>query len=497
MNNTDKKEIFIFLFIIVFIGFILRLTALYSSSLGIFQDEASNGLDALRIIQGERPIFILSSNGKEPLFHYLLALLLTFTPFDIFWLRFVSVILSTITIVTIYLFTKQLFQSHWLGLISAYFFSISLVPLIHSQLAFRAVLVPLLLSISWYLLLRAIDSQSPFNALMGGLFYGLGLYSYFSFWASILLFIPLVPLITSKNKKTFFLFFLSSFIVALPILIYIIQHFAEFIYRPSQIALNSTKQLILNYWQQWLSLILVGDSNWRHNISNLPYYSLAQLLLALWGIFFSIKLAITQKKWRFIFPLFWMAIMLLPAAASTPLGGHFLRSNGITPVVFILPALGIFVFYHSLREKLTKKIFISCLVILAIIQIYLNFITLNIWMNSRGTYFAFKTDLAEIYQQLTANNSNYPFKIKIITSQREQNIFIWLNLTNDKKPYLLATNHIEYPVTLSKQIIILPSRYAASKEHIPTSITQNKITTLLSKDGLPLAEIFLLSPLNK
>ncbi|MBI5565123.1 MAG: hypothetical protein HY870_09515, partial [Chloroflexi bacterium] len=41
---------------------------------GLYHDEAYYGLDALRVIGGERPLYFAANNGREPFFIYLAAL---------------------------------------------------------------------------------------------------------------------------------------------------------------------------------------------------------------------------------------------------------------------------------------------------------------------------------------------------------------------------------------------------------------------------------------
>ena len=50
---------------------VLRLYELGSWPPGLYHDEAYYGLDALRVIGGERPLYFAANNGREPFFIYL------------------------------------------------------------------------------------------------------------------------------------------------------------------------------------------------------------------------------------------------------------------------------------------------------------------------------------------------------------------------------------------------------------------------------------------
>ena len=41
---------------------------------GLFRDEAHNGLDALKVLQGDHALFFPANNGREPFYIYLTAL---------------------------------------------------------------------------------------------------------------------------------------------------------------------------------------------------------------------------------------------------------------------------------------------------------------------------------------------------------------------------------------------------------------------------------------
>ena len=52
----------------------LRFTNLGSWPPGLYRDEAFNGLDALRLLDGKLTVFFTANNGREPLYIYLTTL---------------------------------------------------------------------------------------------------------------------------------------------------------------------------------------------------------------------------------------------------------------------------------------------------------------------------------------------------------------------------------------------------------------------------------------
>lgn len=70
----------------VLLGAAMRFYRLGTIPPGLYHDEAFNGMDAMRVLEGERPIFFEANNGREPFFLYCMALALSLlgrTPFAV------------------------------------------------------------------------------------------------------------------------------------------------------------------------------------------------------------------------------------------------------------------------------------------------------------------------------------------------------------------------------------------------------------------------------
>ena len=71
VTKTADRLVIILLLII---GAGLRLVRFGQVPPGLYHDEAQNGIDALRVIDGELPLYFEANNGREPMFVYLAAL---------------------------------------------------------------------------------------------------------------------------------------------------------------------------------------------------------------------------------------------------------------------------------------------------------------------------------------------------------------------------------------------------------------------------------------
>ena len=93
----------------VLLGAAMRFYRLGALPPGLYHDEAFNGLDALRVLGGERPVFFEANNGREPLFLYSQALSVSLWGRTPFALRLPAAVLGTLTIPAAFWLGKALF----------------------------------------------------------------------------------------------------------------------------------------------------------------------------------------------------------------------------------------------------------------------------------------------------------------------------------------------------------------------------------------------------
>ena len=151
------------------IGFValLFLTALFLRTWqldrfppGLYNDEAAYGMDGLAAQHGDLRVFYERNNGREPLFIYLLALAfqsLGATPYAI---RLTAAVVGAATIVSTYWFVRELFRfapesneqtPRWYAAWAALFLTFSYWHLSLSRVGFRAITLPLALTIAFVL----------------------------------------------------------------------------------------------------------------------------------------------------------------------------------------------------------------------------------------------------------------------------------------------------------------------------------------------------------
>jgi hypothetical protein len=216
-------------------------------------------------------------------------------------------------------------------------------------------------------------------ALISGIFFGLGFYTYTVFRLAVpFLFCVLAvwSIVFWRDKKIFFkisaAMLLAVFFAALPIGIYFLQHPADFFGRSGQTAVFATGNPLLSFVVS-LGLHLqmfnfFGDWNWRHNYSGAPELFWPLGILFLVGLAISLRRLFSKKcigetYVSYATLLLWFLFMLLPEALTFEGVPHALRAIGVIPAVMIISAIGGVWAYDWLRPRTSKMALMSISII--------------------------------------------------------------------------------------------------------------------------------------
>jgi 4-amino-4-deoxy-L-arabinose transferase-like glycosyltransferase len=328
----------------------LRLFALGEIPPGLYHDEAFNGLDALKVLTGQWPIYFAANHGREPLFIYLIAVtvgLLGRTPGA---LRLAAAICGTLTIPITYLMVRAWFNRR-VGLLSAVILAITLWHVHLSRVGFRAITLPLMTALVLWLGARAYRSRRRRDWLLAGLAYGLCFYAYLPIRLTpiALAIFALYLLGTGRSGRLWpgaAWFAVSSLVTLTPLAIYAIGHWDVVIGRPGQV---SAFNPLVSGGDPWgtlgrqllgtLGMFFVrGDTIPRHNLPGRPVFD------PLMGITMVLGLGrvVLKTRWKVshAFALVWVGLMLVPTWLSED-APHFLRAVGVLPMAAVFPALGL------------------------------------------------------------------------------------------------------------------------------------------------------------
>jgi 4-amino-4-deoxy-L-arabinose transferase-like glycosyltransferase len=366
MKNKNTK-IYVLLFLIIALGFFLRIYNIEHAPPGVYPDEAVNGEDALTANDsGHYQWFYPANQGREGLFINLQAMSLKYLGTNVLALKLPSIIIGTLTILGIFLLASELFSAR-VGLLSAFLTSVGFWHLNFSRIGFRAIMLPFILSFAFYFLWKGLRTKKWTAFAAGGFVFGLGLHTYIAFRiAPAILVITLISLVISRPNflkeywKKILIFIVFTSISAAPMLwtLYIAHpEYAESrsgsisIFSPQVNQGNLAGTFLKSFGLSLAKYNFVGDMNWRHNYPPYPVLDLLTGTAFLFGLIYSVLTALQFFRRRllekignpqmdvFVFLLAWFFIMLAPEFLTAEGNPHALRAIGTIPVVFIFSGL--------------------------------------------------------------------------------------------------------------------------------------------------------------
>ncbi len=363
---------------------------------GLYPDEAVNAVDALNAIEtGQYQLFYPNNYGREGLFINLQALALKTFGYSVAALKLWSIIFGTLTVLGVYLLSRELFHRRGAALLSAFFIATSYWAINFSRIGFRAIMTSFLLSFAFYFFFKGLRTRRYLDFALSGLCIGLGLHTYIAFRLTPLILIVLLPVLMLSYENFLkrywrqgLVFALAAFIAALPMLYhFFVAHPEDFASRSTAISVFAPEvnhgdlpgTLLKTFGLSLIKYNFWGDQNWRHNYAPYP------ILDPISGFFFlgtflyliSQTISLLGRRLRhhdrdlrlvrntFILGTFF--IMLMPEFLTSEGLPHALRAVGTQVPVFLMAGMGAFWVYQKImRSPLQSRVTLLSFFIIAI-----------------------------------------------------------------------------------------------------------------------------------
>ncbi|HWQ60066.1 MAG TPA: glycosyltransferase family 39 protein, partial [Candidatus Fimivivens sp.] len=381
--------------LITLAGFAIRNYRIESVPSGLYPDEAMNGVDGLVANEsGDYRIFYPNNNGREGLFINLQALTVKTFGNTIPALKLWSEIFGALAVLGIGLLAWELFRSRYAAIAASLIVATSFWAISFSRIGFRAIMVPFLLSFSFFFFFRGLRNGKIFPFVFSGFFFGLGLNTYVAFRLAPLILILIFPFLFLSYRSFFrrfwkhaLVFVLFAALGAAPMLYAIVKHPEIFSSRSAAVSILSPEVNQGDFFGTLaktlgLSLIkydFVGDQNWRHNYPPYPILDPIVGTLFLAGFLFSIGMfiRILGKRLRtgkpdseltvHAFLLAGFFSMLAPEFLTNEGLPHALRAIGTQPFVFLFATMPLVFLFRRFREgKGGKKVAFALFLVLAL-----------------------------------------------------------------------------------------------------------------------------------
>jgi 4-amino-4-deoxy-L-arabinose transferase-like glycosyltransferase len=432
---------------VLIIATFMRFYHFTSTPPGLYPDEAMDGNNATEVAQtGHFQVFYTEDNGREGLYINVIAAFLKVWPIYEPWvIRLPAAIAGVLTVFGLYLLVAELF-GYEIGLLAAFLLATSVWHVTFSRIGFRAILAPLLLTWSLYFFIKSVRKNpgknsahrsgasqffsSPyFYAVIAGIIYGLGFYTYIAFRITPLVFLLFIPFFRKYPGfwKRAFVLIAVIFLVCAPIGYYFLKHPADFFGRTAQISVTNNsspaREFAVNLGKTLLEFNVHGDTNWRQNVSGAPELFWPVGILFILGIILGIYVLIKYRKKKSSNELprdnatglgnlshfglwltfLWFAAAAFPAAASDEGIPHALRSLlMVVPAMIFAAIAGIWI-YNLIRahgsKKSAKLLAIVFLVVVAVFGYYDYFI---VWAENPNVPGSFNENYVEVGRAINA-----------------------------------------------------------------------------------------------
>ncbi|MBP9727817.1 MAG: glycosyltransferase family 39 protein [Candidatus Moranbacteria bacterium] len=386
------------LVLILLLAFFVRFANIEHIPVGVYPDEAANGVDAIHAIEtGNFQVFYPANFGREGLFINIQAFFISLFGNTVTGLKFASILFGTLSVLGVYLLGYELFHRRGAGLMASFMLATSYWAINFSRIGFRAIMVTFLLSFAFYFFFRGLRTHKWHDFLISGLIFGLGLHTYIAFRVAPLILVLLLPILMlsyEKFLKRFWkhglIFMLGAFIAAAPMLYhFFIAHPEDFASRSSHISVfnpevnhgNLPATLAKTFSLSLLKYNFWGDQNWRHNYPPYPIldpfvgtFFLAGFLFVIWQTVTLLgkRLRENDRDLRLVsnaFLLITFFVMLIPEFLTDEGLPHALRSIGTQAPVFLMASLAAFwVWNKALRSQPGTKLALLSLLVIALVS---------------------------------------------------------------------------------------------------------------------------------
>jgi len=421
----------------------LRLYRLPDLPLGLHYDEAANGILAGEIASGVRtPVFIRAYTGKEVLFFYWASLWMRLAGRTPLALRLGAASAGILTVAAAVWATYELLHGRrnavWTAALSGAFVATSFWHVVLSRYGFRAVTQPLLQALTVAALWRGLRLATPSQAGLGrkagwawlglsGLFLGLTAYTYLAARVfPIPLAMGLAALLIVDGGRRRARLAQMAVLVGLaglslaPLAYFWLAHPGTFLNRARQVAATTWGEVWAGVRACLAMFVVGGDPYIRFNIPHRPLFSPVVAGLFCVGLVAVIVWCVRWVRQRgkesggrrpadvrlwagYIFLVAVIPVMILPSALAvgevTPSN---LRTVGLLPFIYVLPALGL-VSVGSLVKRWLPRIVISWLwtvIVLAGLGGATAVAYFRDWAPSPALYYASDGDLVDVADYL-------------------------------------------------------------------------------------------------
>lgn len=380
---------------ILCLGFAFRFYNLEYVPPGLWFDEAFYADEGIRVLQhGPRMVYFMRDEAQIGLFPMILAVGFWFFGDSLLAIRATMALWGFAGLIGCYLLSLELFlrspQRKIIALGATFFLATSYWHLNFSRVAFSASLIPTIEILSFWLTLYTFRKNKVILAAVAALVTALGLYTYWSYYPFMLLPAAFALHHLYRNGRSALLVFVVYVGVGILTCVPLITAFIQYdmlarLRSTSNFSAQETsdfylllKEFFYHVYLHIHMLFVVGDSNWRHNLSGQPQLSpivslgLCLSLAVMIGQFIKLptrSFVFSDAMKPLLLLLGWVFVAMLPAALSNQALPHALRALGMVVPCQILSAFGYAALIEYCYKRFQKPLFTRLSIVLLLVMV--------------------------------------------------------------------------------------------------------------------------------
>jgi 4-amino-4-deoxy-L-arabinose transferase-like glycosyltransferase len=433
---------------IVLIAIVFRFAAFNQVPPGLHYDEAVDAKLAQEIRSGAWPIYFEEGWGREPLYHYLVALALNLIPDPTSALRVVSGVLGLVQLLAAYFLFRKMFGVPT-ALIGAAWIAVLFWTVSTSRAGLRNITLATLATLTalafWWALSKteewsgrrnegkaARSTPHVFRFTLAGILLGFTLYTYQPSRVVPLIYVLFVAYLFWRERelikthwKALVIFFAAALVVALPLSLFLLTHpGAEtqraFQTEPVRALLQGDLSKVVETTVATLKMFTVeGDPQILYNLVGRP------LFIGLGSLLFGLGLIVSVVRFKhpaYTFMLIWLAVSLLPNLVTAP-APFFYRAIATQTPVAVMPAIATVALGSWLTAGLARGgrksaalVGMTATVVVALLSLGQTAITtwqgyFDVWGNNKEVRFQYSAAYAEIAAALKNSEDTSPVAV--------------------------------------------------------------------------------------
>ncbi len=351
----DRRTEMVLLLLVLMAALFLRTWHLGQVPHGCQSDECNNALDALRWLHGTPYTPYAGTNeGQATLFTYIIAAIFALLGPSMITLRLAPALVGTLTVLAFYALARWRFDSPRLALVLAALFAAARWHLTFSRIVYELIMVPLVVSLLLWALLRALRHGRRLDWAWVGFFLALGMNTYTAFrvvpvWIALFFLYWLVGDALHPERRTqlgrdvegMALAGVTSLVGLAPLLVYTVRHWGQFTSRMRHISVFNDIQAAGSYEPLRQNIIktlkmfnVQGDMAALNNLPGEPMLDLFVAALFVLGLFYALRYVNRPLPFLYVTGvLFQMSTVIFSVAHEAPSAR---RPIGILVLVYLL-----------------------------------------------------------------------------------------------------------------------------------------------------------------